>query len=48
VKKIALEERFWTDGFPHTGSRSPHWLKSKNPASPAVRREAEEDWHWHR
>jgi bifunctional non-homologous end joining protein LigD len=20
------------------------WLKSKNPASPAVRREAEEDW----
>jgi bifunctional non-homologous end joining protein LigD len=24
--------------------RSPDWLKSKNPASEAVRREAEEDW----
>jgi ATP-dependent DNA ligase len=23
---------------------SPDWLKTKNPASPAVRREAEEDW----
>jgi len=24
--------------------RSPLWLKVKNPAAPAVRREAEEDW----
>ena len=24
--------------------RSPDWLKFKNPAAPAVRREAEEDW----
>jgi ATP-dependent DNA ligase len=24
--------------------RSPDWIKSKNPASPAVKREAEEDW----
>jgi hypothetical protein len=24
--------------------RSNHWLKSKNPDAPAVRREAEEDW----
>jgi hypothetical protein len=24
--------------------RSPHWLKIKNPAAPAVKREAEEDW----
>jgi hypothetical protein len=24
--------------------RSPHWLKSKNPACAAVKREAEEDW----
>jgi ATP-dependent DNA ligase len=24
--------------------RSPEWLKSKNPACEAVRREAEEDW----
>jgi hypothetical protein len=27
----------------HSG-RSRHWIKSKNPLSPAVRREAEEDW----
>jgi hypothetical protein len=25
-------------------SRSPDWLKMKNPAAPAVKREAEEDW----
>jgi hypothetical protein len=28
---------------------SPDWLKFKNPAAPAVKREAEEDddgWHW--
>ena len=24
--------------------RSPHWLKIKNPAAPAVTREAEEHW----
>jgi hypothetical protein len=24
--------------------RSPDWLKMKNPAAPAVKREAEEDW----
>jgi ATP-dependent DNA ligase len=30
----------------HTASgRSRHWLKVKNPAAPAVTREAEEDWH---
>jgi bifunctional non-homologous end joining protein LigD len=27
----------------HSG-RSPHWIKSKNPNAPAVKREAEEDW----
>jgi ATP-dependent DNA ligase len=27
----------------HSG-RSPDWIKVKNPASPAVKREAEEDW----
>jgi bifunctional non-homologous end joining protein LigD len=32
-------------GSPYSSGRSPHWLKSKNPDSPAVRREAEEDWH---
>jgi len=25
-------------------SFSPDWLKVKNPAAPAVKREAEEDW----
>jgi ATP-dependent DNA ligase len=29
---------------PHRSGRSPDWIKSKNPAAPAVRREAEEDW----
>jgi hypothetical protein len=24
--------------------RSRHWIKSKNPQHPAVKREAEEDW----
>jgi bifunctional non-homologous end joining protein LigD len=28
----------------YMSGRSPDWLKSKNPASEAVRREAEEDW----
>ena len=31
-------------GSRYTSGRSPDWLKSKNPASEAVRREAEEDW----
>jgi ATP-dependent DNA ligase len=29
---------------PYVSGRSPYWLKVKNPASEAVRREAEEDW----
>jgi bifunctional non-homologous end joining protein LigD len=29
---------------PHRSGRSPDWIKSKNPAAPAVMREAEEDW----
>jgi bifunctional non-homologous end joining protein LigD len=29
---------------PYRSGRSPDWLKSKNPACAAVRREAEEDW----
>ena len=28
----------------YISGRSPYWLKMKNPASEAVRREAEEDW----
>jgi bifunctional non-homologous end joining protein LigD len=31
------------DSF-YSSGRSPHWIKSKNPDAPAVRREAEEDW----
>jgi bifunctional non-homologous end joining protein LigD len=29
---------------PYRSGRSPDWIKSKNPAAPAVRREAEADW----
>jgi hypothetical protein len=28
----------------YCSGRSPHWIKSKNPNAPAVKREAEEDW----
>jgi hypothetical protein len=28
----------------YRSGRSPHWLKIKNSAAPAVKREAEEDW----
>ena len=31
-------------GSPYISGRSHAWLKFKNPASPAVKREAEEDW----
>jgi ATP-dependent DNA ligase len=31
-------------GSAYVSGRSPHWRKVKNPAAPAVRREAEEDW----
>ena len=30
---------------PYRGGASKTWLKSKNPASEAVRREREEEWH---
>jgi bifunctional non-homologous end joining protein LigD len=29
---------------PYSSGRWPHWIKSKNPNAPAVKREAEEDW----
>ena len=29
---------------PYRSGRSRHWVKSKNPTAPAVKREAEEDW----
>ena len=31
-------------GSPYRSGRSPGYLKMKNPAAPAVKREAEEDW----
>jgi ATP-dependent DNA ligase len=31
-------------GSPYRSGRVADWLKVKNPAAPAVRREAEEDW----
>jgi bifunctional non-homologous end joining protein LigD len=31
-------------GSPYRSGRSRHWVKMKNPAAPAVKREAEEDW----
>ena len=31
-------------GSAYRFGRSDHWLKTKNPAAPAVKREAEEDW----
>ena len=36
--------RLWTDGCPYRSGRSMVWLKSKNSASEAVRRERKEDW----
>ena len=31
-------------GSDYRAGRVDHWLKVKNPAAPAVKREAEEDW----
>ena len=31
-------------GYPYRSSRVNHWLKIKNSAAPAVKREADEDW----
>jgi bifunctional non-homologous end joining protein LigD len=31
-------------GSPYRAGRSAHWLKIKNPAAPAAKREAEEAW----
>jgi bifunctional non-homologous end joining protein LigD len=31
-------------GSPYRAGRSAHWVKVKNPAAPAVKREAEEEW----
>jgi bifunctional non-homologous end joining protein LigD len=31
-------------GSPYRAGQSEHWIKVKNPAAPAVKREAEQDW----
>jgi ATP-dependent DNA ligase len=31
-------------GSPYVSGRSRYWLKFRNPAAPAVKREAEEEW----
>jgi hypothetical protein len=31
-------------GVPPETHEMSHWIKSKNPQAPAVKREAEEDW----
>src|SRR5262249_36751565 len=31
-------------GSPYVSGRSRHWIKSKNPAAPAVKREAQKGW----
>jgi ATP-dependent DNA ligase len=31
-------------GLPYGVGRTDHWIKVKNPAAPAVKRETEEDW----
>ena len=31
-------------GSPYRAGRSAHWLEKKDPAAPAVKREAEEEW----
>ena len=31
-------------GSPYRSGRSRHWVKSKNPAAPTVKREAKKDW----
>jgi bifunctional non-homologous end joining protein LigD len=35
-------------GSPYRSGRVAHWVKVKNPKAPAVKREAEEDWGWHK
>jgi bifunctional non-homologous end joining protein LigD len=43
--KLGLEGLFRSGRIQvYRSGRSPHWLKMKNPAAPAVKREAEEDW----
>jgi hypothetical protein len=42
--KRGLNLLFADHRFMRRASRTDHWLKVKNPAAPAVKREAEKDW----
>jgi hypothetical protein len=42
--KRGLNRLFADHRFVRHASRTDHWIKVKNPAAPAVKREAEEDW----
>jgi hypothetical protein len=42
--KLSLERSLKAQEFPYRSGRSRHWIKSKNPKHPAVKRKAEEDW----
>jgi ATP-dependent DNA ligase len=39
--KLIVSKRL---GSTYRSGRSKQWVKAKNPAAPAVRREVEEDW----
>jgi hypothetical protein len=42
--KRGLNRLFADDHFARHASRPDYWIKVKNPAAPAVKRKAEEDW----
>src|SRR5215831_2042852 len=44
AKDRARRHRIEAPWPPYRSGRSRHSIKSKNPAAPAVKREAEEDW----
>jgi hypothetical protein len=44
VKTNVAKLNMARDRFSYASGRSPDWLKMKNPACAAVKREAEEDW----
>jgi hypothetical protein len=43
-KKTILSQLAIIKDSHYRSGRSPHWIKSENPACAAVKREAEEDW----
>ena len=42
--QCGLDRLFADHRFVRHAGRTDHWIKVKNPAAPAVKREAEEDW----